>query len=123
MLRVHSQKLGHVSILCVQGQIVIGETDALRNAVSSQSNVSTLVLDLARVSRVDARGLGVLLELREQTQAHGIDFKLMRPTKLVQHVLELTCLNTVFKISSAEDILAGASRGQPMALAGTALCA
>jgi anti-anti-sigma regulatory factor len=52
----------------------------------------------------------LLLELREFTQAKGIEFKLVNVPQLVQHVSEITCLNTVFKISSEGDALSAASR-------------
>ncbi len=105
MLRIHVQKLGNVAILCVQGGIVIGQTMALADAVNSQTGVNAVVLDLTGVSRVDARGLGVMLELREQTQSKGIDLKLMNVTKFVQEVLDLTRLNTVFRISTEHEVL------------------
>lgn len=111
MLKVHTQKLGSVAILRVQGRAVIGETATLRNAVNFQSDVSAVVLDLARVSRVDAGGLGVLLELREQMQSNGIEFRLMNVTKLVQQVLEITRLNSVFEITSEAEVLSATSRG------------
>lgn len=123
MLKIHAQKLGDVTILCVQGGIVTGETTTLRNAVQFLSNVSVVVLDLSRVSRIDARGLGVLLELREQTQSKGIEFRLMNVTKLVQQVLELTRLNSVFEISSPGEVQSMASRGRPSAVAELVTCA
>ncbi len=100
MLRVHAQKLGHIVVLGLRGGIVAGDTTPLRNKVESLSNVSMIVLDLARVNRIDAGGLGALLELREQTIAKGIEFKLMNVTRLVKQVLEITRLDAVFEISS-----------------------
>jgi anti-sigma B factor antagonist len=85
---------------------VAGETTHLRNKVQSVSDVSTVVLDLARVNRIDAGGLGVLLELREQSQGKGIEFKLMNVTKLVKQVLEITRLDSVFEISSEHELAA-----------------
>ena len=122
MLRVHAKNLGSVAILCLQGRIVNGETSALRNAVSSQSDVSTVVLDLARVSTIDAGGLGVMLELREQTQSKGIAFKLINVTKLVSRLLEITHLNSVFEITSAAEVLSASSFGQPSLGSGLNLC-
>jgi anti-sigma B factor antagonist len=104
MLRVDAQRLGAVAILRAQGQIVIGELATLRNAVFSQSKASVLVFDLARVSRIDAAGLGVMLEFREQAQARGIEFRIMNVTKLVQQILEITRLNTVFEVTSEKDL-------------------
>jgi anti-anti-sigma factor len=97
---VQTQKLGDVTILRLGGRIEIGETIPLRNAVLSQSNASAVVLDLARVSGIDARGLGVLLELREWTQSKGIEFRLINVTKLLQQVLKITRLDSVFDISA-----------------------
>jgi len=123
MLKVHAKNIGTVAILCLQGQIVTGEAAALRNAVHSQSRISALILDLARVSTIDAGGLGVMLELREQTQSKGIDFKLMNVTKLVSGVLEITRLNSVFEVTSGAEILSAALRGQPGSVVELASCA
>ena len=116
MLRVYAKKLGTVAIVCLQGRIVNGETAALRDVVDSQSNVSAVVLDLGRVSTIDAAGLGVLLELRERTQSRGIAFKLMNITKLVSMVLEITRLNSVFEVTSGAEILLMVSPRMPASL-------
>ena len=116
MLRVHAKNLGSVAIVCLQGRMVRGETAALRNAVHSQSEVSAVVLDLARVSTIDAGGLGVMLELREQTESKGIAFKLINVTKLVSRLLEITRLNSVFEITSGAEILSASSYGQPASM-------
>ncbi len=123
MLNVHARNLGTVAVLCLQGRMVRGATTALRKAVNSQSRVSAVVLDLARVSTVDAGGLGVMLELREQTQSKGIDFKLMNVTKLVSGVLEITRLNSVFEVTSGAGILSAVSRGRPVSAMELAHCA
>jgi len=123
MLRVHAKNLVSVAILCLQGRMVRGETAALRNAVHSQSEVSAVVLDLARVSTIDAGGLGVMLELREQAQSKGIAFKLINVTKLVSRLLEITRLNSVFEITSAAEVLSASSFGQPTSLGQLASCA
>ena len=123
MLKVHAKNIGTVAILCLQGQIVTGEAAALRNAVHSQSRISALILDLTRVSTIDAGGLGVMLELREQTQAKGIDFKLMNVTKLVSWVLEITRLNTVFEVTSEAEVLSAVSLGRPVSPMELAQCA
>jgi len=110
MLKVHIRNLGTIAILCLQGRIIRGETDSLFKAVHSQTGVRVVILDLGRVIMVDAGGLGVLLKLREQIQANGADLKLMNVTKLVSGVLEITRLNSVFKVASTEEILAAAPR-------------
>ncbi len=76
MLKVHAKNLGNVAVLCLQGRIVNGETEILRNALHSVSGVNAVIFDLGRVTTVDARGLGVMLELREQAQNKGLRFEL-----------------------------------------------
>jgi anti-sigma B factor antagonist len=104
MLKVHTTNGPNVAVLCVQGRIVRGETEVLRNAVLAQRKVSLVVLDLARVSMIDAGGLGLLLELRQHTESSGIEIRLKNVTKLVRQVLEITRLDTVFDISMGKDL-------------------
>ena len=116
MLRIHAKKSGEVTILCLQGRIGAGEATALRDAVLSRSDTSIVVLDLARVTGIDGRGLGLMLELREHTQAKGIEFRLRNVPKLVQQVFEITRLNSVFEIYPEGEPLSEASRAQPATL-------
>jgi anti-anti-sigma factor len=100
MLKVQAKNLGTVAVLCLQGQIVNGESEILRNAVDSLSEVSAVILDLARVTTVDAGGLGLMLELRAQTESRGIRFELVNVPKQIGRVLEITRLDSVFQITS-----------------------
>src|SRR5215470_10980128 len=102
MVKVHDTKFGNVALLCVEGKIVRGETDALRSAVLSQVDASVVVLDLACVNTIDAGGLGVMLELREYTVKRGVEFRLANVTKLVRRILEITKLDSVFKVSGSD---------------------
>jgi anti-anti-sigma factor len=99
MLKVHAKKSNAVEILSLEGQIVCGDTETLRSAVELASDASDITLDLSNVTLVDAHGLGVLLQLREQTLANGIHFKLMNANERVSSVLQITRLNTVFDIN------------------------
>ena len=117
MLNVFVEKLGDVHVLHIQGRIVYGvATTTVREAVIAQANASAVVLDLAQVVLIDAGGLGALLELREWTQSKGIEFRLKNVRKLVQQVFEITRLDTVFDISSRENMLGAAAGARPPAL-------
>lgn len=108
MLKIQSKNLGTVAVLSLQGQIVNGETEILREAVqamAAESGVSAVRLDLARVNTVDAGGLGVMLALREQAELKGIRFELTNLTKQIVSVFEITRLNSVFRITSAVEFL------------------
>jgi STAS domain. len=123
MLKVHARNLGTVAVLCLQGRIVKGETEILRKALHSVSEVSAVILDLARVTTVDAGGLGVMLELREQAESKGIRFELMNVTKLVSRVLEVTRLDSVFEVTSGVEFFPAVSRRRPASAMRLASCA
>ena len=123
MLKVHAKNLGTVAVLCLQGQIVNGETEILRKAVHSLSEVGAVILDLARVTTVDAGGLGVMLELREQVQAKGIGFKIMNVSKPLARVLEVTRLDSVFEVTSGVEFFPAVSRRRPASVMEFASCA
>jgi len=77
----------------------------------AQSNVDAVVLDLARVTAIDARGLGVMLELRRQSASQGMRFKLMNVNRFTRRVLEITRLDSVFEIvPKAEPAMAPATQ-------------
>jgi anti-anti-sigma factor len=100
MLKVHAKKLDAVQVLCLEGRIVNGETEMLRNiAHFASDDTREILLDLSEVSVVDAHGLGVLLQLREQTLARGIHFELRNVGKPLYRLFEITRLNTVFEIN------------------------
>lgn len=98
MLKVYSRNLGDVAVLSLQGRLISGETRSLQDAVRSQAKVRAIVLDLSRVTAIDARGLGVMLELQREIALNGIRFKLMNVNKFTSRVLEVTRLNYVFEI-------------------------
>jgi anti-anti-sigma factor len=121
MLKVHAKKIGTVAVLCLRGRVVRGELAPLRTAMNSQSGATAVVLDLTGVSTIDAGGLGAMLELREQTRAKNIEFKLINVSKFVRWVFEVTRLTSVFEIvSGAEIYFASRRRTEPLTLAACA---
>jgi anti-anti-sigma factor len=121
MLNVQTKRLGSVAVLSLQGQIVNGETEILRNAVLSLSEspfgISAIKLDLARVTTVDAGGLGVMLTLREQAESKEIRFELMNVNQRIGMVLALTHLDSVFQITTGVEFFPAVSRNQRSAIA------
>lgn len=112
MLKVHAKNLDKITILSLQGQIVTGETEILRNTVRSLSQTNAVILDLARVSKIDAHGLGVMLELRQRTLENGICFELMNVSKPLDIILEMTRLDSVFQIRSEAEFFSAVSRAR-----------
>ena len=129
MLKIHTRNLGDVAVLSVQGRIVNGETVTLREAVGSevaarpQSRGRAIVLDLGRVSAVDASGLGLMLELRELAERRGIRLKLANVSSFVRRIFEVTRLDSVFELSITREPLAAIHHPQPARVLPFARCA
>ncbi len=112
MLNVETKKLGPVAIFSVQGKVVIGQTETLREAIQSLTQASSVKVDLSRVSMIDAHGLGVLLQLREQILANGARFQLTNVSVPLREILRLTRLDTVFQITSGVEVATAAQKTQ-----------
>ena len=91
--------------------------------MQAQSQTSVIVLDLARVDTIDARGQGVMLELRRQTESRGIRFRLMNVNRLVRRVLEITRLDSVFEIIPKAEPSPATSRSRSVSRLELASCA
>jgi anti-anti-sigma factor len=123
MLKVHAKRFGSVAVLCLRGRIVRGELAALRTAVNSQFGVTAVVLDLSGASTIDAGGLGAMLELREQTGAKNIEFKLMNLSKIGDWILEITRLNSVFEVTSGAELVSQVPLDRPAPALALSHCA
>jgi anti-sigma B factor antagonist len=123
MLKIHAKNLESFTVLSLHGQIVTGETEALRTAVHSLPVTKAVALDLARVTAVDAHGLGVLLQLREWTMARGMSFELMNVSSPLIKIFEITRLDTVFHMTSSVEFFPSISPPRRMQLTALKSCA
>ena len=103
MLNVQRRNLGNVSLLNLDGNFLIGETDSLREVMQTLTSTSAVILDLSQVTLVDAHGLGVLLQLREQAHAKGMQLELVNVGNHLREVFRMTHLDSVFPIRSGVD--------------------
>jgi anti-anti-sigma factor len=102
MLDIGIEHRGNIAILHCAGRIDIGEAlTRLREAVICELGARTIVLDLARVTAIDAAGLGLLMFLHTRAASRGCELKLCAPSPQVASVLALTRLDTVLTLDSA----------------------
>ena len=107
MLNVMIKKTGKAVVLQCSGRLVAGEEAwTLYNTAISQEYQRTLVLDLMGVEQVDARGLAVLVSLKQWAYGAGLTMKLI-PSKSVQKMLNLTGLQFLSESPSPEHLAAG----------------
>jgi anti-anti-sigma factor len=111
MLTLDVEKAGDVAVVRCTGRLVRGtEISTLRNAVVSEQNTRIVVLDLSEVEALDAGGLNALVSLQLWSRNHGVQLKLVNPSRFVREMLVCTRLDRVFDISSLRDALTVLSR-------------
>ena len=89
MLTIDIDTVGDLAIIACKGRIVRSQAAFnLRDAVTSQTDVRTIVLDLTEVHAVEGGGLGMLMVLVKWAQDHQIQLKLFNPTYAVKSRLD-----------------------------------
>ncbi|MFZ5496521.1 MAG: STAS domain-containing protein [Verrucomicrobiota bacterium] len=103
-----------IHLLRAHGKLLLGEgTTTLHNAVQTlvQEKAAVLVaLDLSEVPYIDSAGLGTLVSAYTSVTSHGGQLVLVRPTKKIDDLLQVTKLHTVFQIfATAEEAVTALS--------------
>jgi anti-sigma B factor antagonist len=101
---------GRVTILTVNGDLVIGEAEsAFKKAVMRllEDGHVNLVVDLQGVGFLDSSGLGALVRALTNSQKEGGQTKLLHAGPQIRKLLEMTKLDSVFEIH--EDVTAAVS--------------
>src|ERR1700757_4251764 len=104
-LTINSREVAHVTILDVQGRIVLGEEigdlrDAVRALVADGKK--KIILNLAGVDYIDSSGAGEPVGSFTTVRNAGGELKLLNLTQKVHDVLHVTKLYTVFDIKDDE---------------------
>jgi len=109
MPSVHVDNVGEIAIIECAGRFVRSEAAfKLRAAVTSQTDVRVVVLDLTEMHALGGGGLGVLVLLQRWAQDHDIRFKLFNPSgpvwdKLKHDDFEIATLEQVMTLLSRVD--------------------
>ena len=99
-MKIEENTLERISILALQGRIVLGDgTDQLRDKVQEliDAGRNRLIVNLSDVDYVDSSGLAVLISCMRTAQRKGGDLKLAHPSRRVKDILHITRLNTVLE--------------------------
>jgi len=98
--------VGDVTILEAAGRITLGEnvrqlrTQILDLTTSGRKN---LILNLGDINYIDSTGIGELVWAYTTVSRHGGTLKLLKLTKRVQDLLQITKLLTVFEVFEDRD--------------------
>jgi anti-sigma B factor antagonist len=104
-LTIDTREVARVTILDVQGRIVLGDEigqlrDAVRNLVADGKK--KIILNLADVDYIDSSGVGELVGCFTTMRNAGGELKLLNLSQKVHDVLHVTKLYTVFDIRNDE---------------------
>lgn len=102
MLRIEIQSLNGVATLHCSGRVVLGvEVEMLRTMVTSRPETRVRI-DLAQVEKIDASGLGLLVELQGWAKDTRRRLTLLSPSEQVWRLIILTKLYSLLKISYSD---------------------
>ncbi len=104
-LKMTERKLGDVSVLDLDGRIVLGEeSSALRERVKNLlgQDRKRIVLNMGAVSYIDSAGLGALVASFTSAKNQGATLKLVNLGQKFREVLQVTKLLTVFEVYDTE---------------------
>ena len=99
-MRATVRRIGDVAVIDLSGNILTGVGDsALRDKVFEllDNGQRHILLNLERVSYMDACGMGELVACYRRVEEKGGTIKLLNPSAKVQDLLQLTNLKKVFE--------------------------
>lgn len=104
-MKITERKSGDVTILDVEGKILLGEGDVqLRRKVTElvERNEMKVVLNLEQVPYMDSGGLGEIVRSYTTVKKAGGNLKLLNATKRISDLLTITKLINVFELFEDE---------------------
>ena len=102
MPSIHIDNVGEMAIIECAGRFVRNQAASqLRDAVTSQTDVQVVVLDLTEMHAIGGGGLGMLVVLQKWAQDHDIRFKLFNPSRPVRDKLK----HVEFEIATLEQMM------------------
>jgi len=116
-LHIVEKLIRGVMLLDLRGRITLGpETELVRTRVKQvvEAGHSRIILDLGEVDYIDSAGLATLVASYTSARKAGGELKLLRLTKLVNSLMQITRLSTVFEIyDTVDDALKSFSGAKP----------
>jgi len=104
-LKVSTRQVDGVSIVDCSGRITLGEGSVvLRDTVKGllSKGQKKILLNLGDVNYIDSSGIGELVSAYTTVKNQGGELKLLKLTKKVHDLLQITKLYTVFEVKDDE---------------------
>ena len=104
-LKVSTRQVDGVSIVDCNGRITLGEGSiVLRDTVKDllSKGQKKILLNLGDVNYIDSSGIGELVSAYTTAKNQGGELKLLKLTKKVHDLLQMTKLYTIFDVKDDE---------------------
>lgn len=104
-LQIAERDVDDVTVLDLQGRLVLDETEQFRRRVEDlvQKNRLKILLNLKDVTYIDSAGVGMMVGKYLSVRRKGGDVKLLHLSRRSYRVMTITRLLTVFESFDAED--------------------
>ena len=92
---------GGVTVVQVEGQLVVGNRQELKDLVQAALDRGDrrLLIDFSRTGYIDSSGLGALVSLSKKIRESGGELRLSGLNEDLRSLFELTKLDTLFAIA------------------------
>ena len=104
-MKASNRQVSGVTVVDLSGRITLGEgSTVLRETVKDllSKGQRKILLNLADVTYIDSSGIGELVSAFTSVRNQGGDLKLLKLTKKVHDLLQITKLYTVFDVKDDE---------------------
>jgi anti-sigma B factor antagonist len=104
-MKANTRQVDGIMIVDLSGRITLGEgsvllRDTVRDLISKGNK--KILLNLGEVNYIDSSGIGELVSAFTTVRNQGGELKLLRLTKKVHDLLQITKLYTVFDVKDDE---------------------
>jgi anti-sigma B factor antagonist len=96
---------GGVTVVQVDGQLIVGNRQELKDLVQAALDRGDrrLLIDFSRTGYIDSSGLGALVSISKRIREAGGELRLAGLNDDLRSLFELTKLDTLFTISETPD--------------------
>ncbi len=104
-MKASNRQVGGITVVDMSGRITLGEgSTVLRESVKDllAKGQRKILLNLGDVTYIDSSGIGELVSAFTSVRNQGGDLKLLKLTKKVHDLLQITKLYTVFDVKDDE---------------------
>ena len=94
---------GGVTVISVEGQLIVGNRQELKNLVQDALGESErkFLIDFSGTAYIDSSGLGALVSISKKIREQGGELRLAELNEDLRSLFELTKLDTLFAIAES----------------------